>query len=102
MRRSEMTRIVLALCLILLLVSANPANAQTPLWVQHVKNFPGGISNGVRAHLDPAVARARSRIAASPSPAQPTLNNLQMNDDPTPDLPQNETQVVLNPSDPMN
>ncbi|PYV66264.1 MAG: hypothetical protein DMG96_42925 [Acidobacteria bacterium] len=93
---------VAVLAAMLLLVSANPANAQTPLWVQHVKNFPGGISNGVRAHLDPAVARARSRIAASPSPAQPTLNNLQMNDDPTPDLPQNETQVVLNPSDPMN
>ena len=85
---------VAVLAAMLLLVSANPANAQTPLWVQHVKNFPGGISNTVRAYLDPAVARARSRIAASANPAQPTtLNNLQMNDDATPDLPENETQA---------
>ena len=31
------------------------AATSAPLWVKHVQNFSGGISNGVRFSLDPAV-----------------------------------------------
>ena len=33
----------------------------TPRWTTHVRNYPGGISNGVRAYLDSGVSSATSR-----------------------------------------
>jgi hypothetical protein len=79
-----------------------PVHAGTPLWVQHVQNYSGGISNTVRAYLDPAVIQARSSSAFTDTTAPTvTLNNVQMNNEPTPDLPQDETQVALNPSNPL-
>lgn len=79
-----------------------PAHADTPLWVQHVRNYTGGISNTVRAYLDPAVIQARSSSAFTDTTTPTvTLNNVQMNNEPTPDLPEDETQVALNPSNPL-
>ncbi len=74
----------------------------SPLWAVHAQTFPGGLSNGVRAHLDVALQGSTLIAAAtSTSPTTATLNNVQMNDETTPDLPVDETQVVLKPSNPM-
>lgn len=72
-----------------------------PRWVRHVEQYSGGISNGVRAHLDPAVQRAQDAIgriqAQSPaSVSVPNGTNAQMNDDSNPPMPQNETSVAYN------
>jgi hypothetical protein len=76
-------------------------SAATPLWVTHVARYPGGISGAVRAvwaaqgqnGAARAIAKggARSRIADT---------NVQMNDDSWPPLPQNETAVAYNVTDP--
>lgn len=87
--------------------SATGAGTSTsPLWVKHVRLYPGGISNGVRAYLDPAVIQAQARYGGGPysrAPQRPgvPLNNLQMNDDSYPPLPQDETSVAYNLNDPM-
>ena len=83
------------------------AVAATPLWVQHVQNYDGGISNGVRASLDPNVATARARYGSGPFTATGftstvgMLDNVQMNDDSTPPLPQDETTVAFKPFNPL-
>src|SRR5437867_3975269 len=76
-----------------------------PLWVKHVERFPGGISNSVRFSLDPAVVQAqaaRYRVSAQMSAAANTANldNVQMNDDSYPPLPQNEESVAYSTDDP--
>jgi hypothetical protein len=83
-------------------------SSPTPLWVKHVGLYPGGISNGVRAYLDPAVIQAQAQygrnLPTAPSTSKGSrgpLNNLQMNDDSYPPLPQNETAVAYNLTDPM-
>ncbi len=73
-----------------------------PLWVKHVRHYPGGISNGVRASLDPAVISARSRFASSSLVARSmTSQNVQMNDDSFPEMPQNEESVAYSTANPM-
>src|SRR3989442_4302765 len=75
-----------------------PAGAQgTPLWVQHVQNYPGGISNGVRAKLA-AGTLASSATAALATATKP---NVQMSDETSQDRPTNETAVALNPANPQ-
>ena len=89
-------------------VAAGAGPQRTPLWVKHVSQFPGGISNGVRAYLDPAVIQAQAQYGgdlrtvapSSKSPRAP-LSNVQMNDDSYPPMPQNETAVAYNLTDPM-
>ena len=47
--------------------------ARTPRWTTHVRNYPGGISNGVRAYLDSGVSSAKpglGPVAPSGSAAQ--------------------------------
>ena len=70
------------------LVAVGPsfaAASTTPRWVKHVRNYPGGISNGVRAYLDPATSSAKPGLfptgsSSSSSPAAPpALQNLKMN-----------------------
>jgi hypothetical protein len=87
---------------------AGAGSSGTPLWVKHVNAYPGGISNGVRAYLDPAVIRAQEALGTHPQTFPPggqapgaPLNNLQMNDDSYPPLPQNETSVAYSLDDPM-
>jgi hypothetical protein len=85
--------------------SARTGTASTPLWVKHTRLYPGGISNGVRAYLDPAVIQAQARygrdLPVAPGSAQVSHNNVQMNDDSYPPLPQNETSVAYSLDDPM-
>jgi hypothetical protein len=85
----------------LMAITASLAAASTPRWVKHVNHYPGGISNGVRAYTDPglqraqAAARFRSPSTEPASPAAPgPLQNLQVNADSNPPLPQNETQIA--------
>lgn len=98
---------LIPLLLLALLAGASAASAASPRWVEHVEKFPGGISGGVRAHLDPAVEAARARALLAPAtplaaPAtQGPLDNVLMNDDSSPPLPQNETAVALKPADPL-
>jgi hypothetical protein len=75
------------------------AVSQTPLWVLHVQKYTGGISNGVRESLaaQAASGAAQPSAAAAPSPG----TNVQMNDDSNPPLPQNETAVAINLTNPL-
>lgn len=78
------------------------ASSGVPLWVRHVENY-GGMSNGVRFSLDPAVIRAQARFTSSArlTATASTLNNVQMNDDSYPPMPQNEESVAYSTDDPM-
>ena len=89
-------------------MAAGAGSSATPLWVKHVNQYPGGISNGVRAYLDPAVVQAQAQFGNNlhtPAPAGngsgAPLNNVQMNDDSYPPMPQNETAVAYSLDDPM-
>jgi hypothetical protein len=78
--------------------------AKTPRWVTHVARYSGGISGGVRAMLASDQARTGSSGAArarSGSPAGSPGNNVQMNDDSYPPLPQNETAVAYKTTHPQ-
>lgn len=82
---------------------AGAAAPSVPLWVTHVRKFPGGISNGVRASLDPGVQQAQARhlapVAVAGSSA--ATDNVQMNDDSYPPMPQNEESVAYSLDDPL-
>jgi hypothetical protein len=78
--------------------------AKTPRWVTHVARYSGGISGGVRAMLASDQASTGSAGAArarSGSPAGSPGNNVQMNDDSYPPLPQNETAVAYKTTHPQ-
>src|SRR5262245_26082539 len=79
--------------------------AKTPRWVTHVARYSGGISNGVRAMLAASQARTASPSGAkSARPGSPSAgpgNNVQMNDDSYPPLPQNETAVAYDTTHPQ-
>jgi hypothetical protein len=84
-----------------MLLATSIASAATPRWVRHVENYPGGISPGVRAHLDQGVSAARAGLGpvAAPTVSRAALQNVQMNSmDSEPPVPQNETQVAVNPN----
>jgi hypothetical protein len=83
--------------------TAGAAAPRTPLWVTHVRKFPGGISNGVRASLDPAVEQAQARHLASVAAAgsKVATDNVQMNSDSYPPLPQNEESVAYSLDNPL-
>jgi hypothetical protein len=71
-----------------------------PLWVKHVRNYPGGISAGVRARL---VALGSDAVTSATGALQPAGGtDVQMNDDCDPPLPQNETSVAVNVFDENN
>jgi hypothetical protein len=82
--------------------SPKTPSAKTPRWVTHVARYPGGISSGVRA----VYAAAQQQNAAAPAAAKPQAPvkndeaNVQMNDDSYPPMPQNETAVAYNVTDP--
>jgi hypothetical protein len=86
------------------------AASTTPRWVKHVRAYPGGISNGVRAYLDGEVASAKAGLtaaqgadASSGQAGALALDNKRVNDrDSDPPVPQNETQVVHNEFDDLN
>ncbi len=82
-------------------VPAAATPAVTPLWIQHVQKYPGGITAGVRAYTSPELAAAQARFANAPlvTPAQPAatggLHNVQMDTNTNPPVPQNETNVAV-------
>ena len=84
-----------------LVVTPAAGGATTPLWVKHVQRFSGGISNGVRFSLDPAVIRAQGQYAAIEAAQRVGGSNVQMNTDSYPPLPQNEVSVAYSTDDPM-
>jgi len=79
--------------------------ANTPRWVTHVARYQGGISGGVRAMLAASQARTasptRAQRARPGAPAGSPGNNVQMNDDSYPPLPQNETAVAYKTTHPQ-
>ena len=96
---------VLAIATTAVATGAAAAGAATPRWVLHVQNYPGGISGGVRAYLDPGISGATpglSPVVGPLSSAAPALDNVQVNSlDSSPPVPQNETQVVAEPGHPL-
>ena len=95
----------LVLAAVAALMAAQAAAASTtPRWATHVQKYPGGISNGVRAYLDTGVASAQAGLGpvSTSAASRAPLNNLQVNSlDSNPRVPQNETQVVVNPNNPL-
>src|SRR6266540_586365 len=103
-----MTRIFRLVLLIALLgvtlVPQATAASRSPLWIRHMQNYPGGISNGVRARLTAPHVDTREAALATVGalPSSEDLDNVQANTDCDPPLPQNETAVAFNPNNPMN
>jgi hypothetical protein len=83
------------------------ATTTTPRWVKHVERYPGGISNGVRAQLSGELIAARAKYAGATAGATEAprstvpRDNVQMNDDSNPPVPQNETSVAYNTDNPL-
>jgi hypothetical protein len=108
MRRRGIRTLVLAFLLVTAFAAtaATPAQAtkhHRPRWVRHVLNYSGGISNGVRERLAVAMGKTTtSPLAVRTSAEWPGLNNVQMNDDTDPPLPQDEPGIALNLDHPMN
>lgn len=79
---------------------AAAATNQQPRWLTHVQRYPGGVSAGVRASVaaDSAGFRARSLTAASGADSGFAVpgEDVQINDDSRPPVPQNETSVAVN------
>src|SRR6202171_2524726 len=80
--------------------AASAAPPKPPKWVEHVQRYPGGISNGVRSAVDEGNQSAQQGQHGA-GEFHGGLNNVRKNDDPTPDKPQNETQVVISLRNPM-
>jgi hypothetical protein len=81
-------------------------SGSTPPWVLHVERYPGGISAGVRAYATGEVAQAQARYAGakltttnSAALVRP-LDNVQMDQNTNPPLPQNETNVAVSLANP--
>ncbi len=107
MRRAFRVSLVLAVLGAMVLVAAGNSTAarhhghRAPRWVRHVRNYPGGISNGVRAYLTKGVIQARQAARqglfspSSPANTGGIGGNVQVNTEPvTPKMPQNETAVA--------
>jgi hypothetical protein len=80
--------------------ASGPSTAGVPRWELHVRDYPGGISNGVRAALAAADASVAAPTAKPQAPVKRASSvqsgNVQMNDNSYPPLPENETSVALN------
>jgi hypothetical protein len=106
--RRARTLLLAATTLALLLLAASPVGAgaaasqPAPRWLLHTQRFPGGISNGVRAMASAEATAARARqLRVNATAAAPALQNVQMNDDSDPPLPQNETSVAYSTQNPL-
>jgi len=87
------------------LVGTSASAHKVPQWVKHVQHWNGGISNGVRERA----AQAAGDLAVPQTPSRPTvkigsaaLDNVQMNGDSVPPLPQDEPSIAESLDDPMN
>jgi hypothetical protein len=86
--------------------SGGPAAAhKAPRWVKHVQHWDGGLSNGVRERAAQAAGQIEISTTAGVRPkvlGAPTLDNVQMNGDSDPPLPQDEPSIAESLVDPMN
>jgi hypothetical protein len=107
MRRALRSLFALALVAGLMTVSfssgASGSTRQTPRWVKHVRNYPGGFSGTVRMSIRKSVIQATSRDnkIVRRGVRAAVGANVQINDDTDPKLPQNETQVAYSEDDPL-
>jgi hypothetical protein len=90
----------------LLAVTGSAASAhKVAPWVKHVQHWDGGISNGVReraAQIQGDIAVSDDVGSAVSLFASPAIDNVQMNGDTDPPLPQDEPSIALSLDDPMN
>src|SRR5512132_3269288 len=86
--------------------SGGPAEAhKVPRWVKHIQHWDGGLSNGVRERAAQAAGEIKISPTAGARPkvlGAPTLDNVQMNGDSDPPLPQDEPSIAESLVDPMN
>jgi len=86
-------------------VGTDASAHKVPQWIKHVQHWDGGISNGVRERAAQAageitVPRTHASVAVTIGSA--ALDNVQMNGDSTPPLPQDEPSIAESLDDPMN
>ncbi len=76
-------------------------SAATPRWVTHAARYPGGLSGTVRA-VYAARGQNGAVSASAKAGSKPDVAgaNVQMNDDSYPPMPQNETAVAYNVTNP--
>jgi hypothetical protein len=107
-RRGSALAFAMSACVIVSLAfsAGAPALAKVrhrPAWERHVLHFSGGLSNGVRERLAVAMGKTTAtKLASSASPSLSPLDNVQLNGDTNPPLPQDEPGIALNLDDPMN
>jgi len=114
MHRAFRVSIAMIVLAALVFVGATSSSAarhhrhHAPRWVRHVRHYPGGISNGVRAYLSKGVIQARAAARqgllkpSSPVNTGGIGGNVQVNTEPvTPKMPQNETAVAYSTDDPL-
>jgi hypothetical protein len=110
MRKHRSTRLFAAaalasLVIVTSLVGTGASAHKVPQWIKHVQHWNGGISNGVRERAaqaagDLAVPQTLSRPAVKIGSA--ALDNVQMNGDSSPPLPQDEPSISESLDDPTN
>ena len=105
-RRIHACVLVLLMTAALGVGAASPASAakhQRPRWMRHVLHYSGGISNGVRERVAVAIGKTTTKTLAKKGAAVlPALENVQMNGDTDPPLPQDEAGIAVNLEDNMN
>jgi hypothetical protein len=78
---------------------------KVPRWVKHVQHWEGGLSNGVReraAQVAGEIVASTTNGGRAATLGSPTLDNVQMNADSDPPLPQDEPSIAESLVDPMN
>jgi hypothetical protein len=76
-----------------------------PRWVKHVQHWDGGLSNGVReraAQVAGEIVVSTTSGGRTAALGSPTLDNVQMNADSDPPLPQDEPSIAESLVNPMN
>jgi hypothetical protein len=104
-RLSAFVAFVLLAATTLSLATGGSASAAKhhPRWMRHVLHYSGGISNGVRERVAVVQGKTTStKVATRATAAFPGLDNVQLNGDTDPPLPQDEPGIALNLDDPMN
>ena len=99
------TAVFASLVIVGSLVGTNASAHKVPQWIKHVQHWDGGISNGVReraAQASGEIAVPQTRSSAAVKIGSAALDNVQMNGDSTPPLPQDEPSIAESLDDPMN
>jgi hypothetical protein len=100
----KIQRLILMIALAGAAIGFAPASGSsgTPLFVKHIRTYPGGISGSVRARVDGrSTQSAGSTGPAALADSRVRPSNVKATND-RPNLPQNETSVALDPDEPLN